>query len=252
MIRLCGREDNREVLRRTSGQPMVGVLCRMHWEMLGENPRLPHRFYFVGDEALLKLSGGRATLCGTVQDADELGAFLRFAAVSQMTALDFFPPGWHLIETNSLLLRPAGLPHDTTAVPLPGKIDTFPPAEEVLSVLESADGPITPQVARDFLYADLNARRNHGKACVYGIRKAGRLAATAGLWALSGAEGYVACVETRPDSRRQGYATALLQQLCKDFKNRTLCLICRGELVEYYGRFGFGKTGRLGLISVTQ
>ena len=247
MIRLCRPDDHAQVLHLTEGRPVVGALCRMHWRMLRENQRLPHRFYLVGEKALLKLSGGRATLCGPVQDAEELGAFLRFSGISQMTALGFFPPGWRLVETNTVMLRPADA--DAPLRRSPAGLERCPPAGEVLAVLESADGPIAPEAARSYFYADLCTRRNHGCAAIYGMREEGLLAATAGVWALDGTEGYLACVETRPSFRRRGLAATLLGVLCEEYGTRPLSLICRGELSPYYARFGFLKTNELGLIS---
>ena len=247
MIQLAQSEDGPELLRRTA-PPVTGVLCAMHWAMKQENPRLPHRFYLAGRQGVLKLSGGRATLCGPAEDAEELGAFLRFADVSQLTALDFVPPGWRVVEENRVLLRPPG-PLLAPPRPLPG-FEACPGAGEVIGVLESADGPIPP-AARDFLYADLCARRNHGRATVYGVREGGELASTAGLWALAEGDAYLACVETRPQSQRRGYAGGLVARLCEQFgANRRLSLLCLPKLLPFYARFGFEETEGRGLISV--
>ncbi len=247
MIRKALPEDGQEVLRRASG-PALGPLCSMHWQMQCKNPRLPHHFFLVGSAGLLQLSGGRAFLCGRAEDAEELGAFLRFSCISQLTALDFMPPGWALAEEDEVLLRPpAALP--AHFAPPPGLVET-PPAEDLLAVLESADGPIRPLAARDYFYADLCARRNHGYAVLYGLHQGGRLVSTAGLWALTPQGGYLANVETRPEHQRQGHAGALIRLLCARYGDRPLSLLCRKELLAFYARFGFLPTGQKGLVSV--
>ena len=246
MIFKARSEDSAELLRRAA-QPVTGALCAMHWEMQLENPRLPHQFYLAGQQGILKVSGGRATLCGPAEDAEELGAFLRFAGISQLTALDFLPHGWRVAEENQVMLRPAGTPLAPLGRP-PG-FEPCPGAEEVIEVLESADGPLPP-AARDFFYADLCARRNHGRAAVYGAREDDVLVATAGLWALTDAEGYLACVETRLGSRGRGYAGGLIATLCAQYGERRLSLFCRRELVPFYARFGFAEAPCRGIISV--
>ncbi len=249
MIRRALPEDGPEVLRRAT-ETATGALCAIHWQMLCQNPRLPHHFFLVGGEGLLKLSGGRALLCGPAEDAEELGAFLRFSGVSQLTALDFALPGWALAQENRVLLRPPAPAASPTAPPH-GFCEAPAPAA-VLEVLESADGPIQPPAARDFFYADLCARLNHGCAALVGLQAEGRLIATAGLWALTAQAGYLANVETRPECRRQGHAGALIRQLCATHGGRPLSLFCQAALLPFYARFGFAPTGQRGLISISE
>ncbi len=248
MIRKATPADTAEVLRRAAPWPVTGVLCGMHWQMLLQNPRLPHVVYLTGHKGLLTVSGGRATLCGPVEDADELGVFLRFAGASQLTALQFVPKGWRLAEENRVMLRPAGL--SSPPVPLPANFTAAPSIAEILEVLEESDGPISPPAAREYFICDLQARRNHGMAMVYGIRKNGKTLATAGLWALTQNAGYLACVETRPAHRRRGYASSLVARLCADYSSRSLSLLCKAPLAGFYTPFGFTDTGLLGYISV--
>ena len=254
MIRMAGPDDAREVLRRAETQPTLGAICAIHWRMQQENPHLPHRFYLLDGEGLLKISGGRGFLCGAVGDTEELISFLRFAGVEQLTALGFFPPGWQVVEQDHILLR-AAESHKPTEVFKPLGFAPTPTGEEVLGVLESSDGQIHPQAARDFFYADFCARRNHGAAVVYGLRPPGApansvLAATAGLWALAAHEGYIACVETRPEHQGQGYASELLRVLCEEFGHLPLSLMCQEKLRDFYSRFGFLETGHKGIVSI--
>lgn len=247
MIRLARPEDAARLLALAACWPAIGALVEMYWRMQAENPRLPHRFYLIDDSAVLRIGGARATMCGTVANPEEVAAFLRVEHVSQMTAGDFFPPGWRLLETNRVLLR---APAPFMAEPPPPGFDPAPSMEAVMAVLESQDGRMSPPAARDFFYADANARRNHGAAWVPGIWAGETLAATAGAWAVTGREVYVACVETRLEARGRGHARALLGQLCARYGAQPMSLLCRGEMLPFYAPFGFRPAPGLGLISL--
>lgn len=248
MIRLDGPEDAPAVLAQAARWPVTGALVEMYWHMQMENPRLPHRFYLLDTGAVLRLGGSRATLCGPAGDPGELAAFLRHERISQMTALDTLPPGWRVVEDDTLLLRPAG---PAPLPPPPPGFEDCPSLEEVMAVLESQDGRMSPPAARDFFYADAAARRNHGGTVVYGIRREEGLAATAGLWALTLREGYVACVETRREYQGKGLASALLSQLVGRYGDRPLSLLCQPALCSFYARWGFVPwPGARGIISL--
>ncbi len=245
-------KDSLEVHRLTT-MPVAGALCQMHWHMLCENPRLMHTFYRVGPGGLCKLSQGRALLCGKAEDAEEFGAFLRFANILQLTSSHLPPNGWHVVEQSRVMLRLPCSPSDAllknTAAPLPGFCQSVSPSD-VIALLESSDGPI-PDAARDFFYADLCARRNHGYAVLYGVKQQNVLQSTAGIWALLKHEGYIANVETHTQHRHKGLATALLSHLCLQYgRTRTLSLLCQDELIPFYARLGFSPTSRHSFVSV--
>lgn len=247
MIRLAGPADEDEIIALAAAWPATGAIVEMYWRLQQENPRLPHRFYLAGG-AVLRVGGSRATLCGRVADPEEVAAFLHLEGVSQMTASDFYPTGWRLLETNKTLLR---LPAPYAApAPLPHGLEAWPDMEAVMAVLESRDGRMTPPAAREFFYADANARRNHGAAVVLGIREGDALAATAGAWAVTAREAYIACVETRAEAQGRGYATALLGLLCAQLGGRAMSLMCRSEMQPFYARFGFAAVPVLGCISI--
>lgn len=53
-------------------------------------------------------------------------------------------------------------------------------------------------------------------------------------------------VETHPDFRRRGYASALMERVIAEAKEsgrEGIVLTCKGELVSYYERFGFVNEG---------
>ncbi len=250
---LPNRRQDTLHLKLNTHSPVGGTLCRMHWQMLQENPALPHRFYRIDNTGLCKISGGRALLLGHAQDAEEFGAFLRFSQVLQLTTSNPPPPGWKVVEKSRVLLRPSNriLPAFIEHKEVKGFSKTVSPSD-ILTLLESSDGPIPP-AARDYFYADLCARRNHGHAILYGILQNNALLSTAGIWALLEHEGYLANVETHFSHRNQGYASFLLSQLCHDFgSTHSLSLLCQEPLIAFYSRFGFAPTEEYSFVSITQ
>lgn len=247
MIQLAQPTDTGEVLRRARPWPAVGAIIELYWRMQQENPRLPHRFYLVGENGVLRMGGSRANLCGSVDDPAEMADFLRFERVAQITSIGFLPPGWRLVEEDEVLLRrPA--PYTAT---WPEGLDEAPRIGEVMQVLESTEGYMTPMAARGFFYADANARRNHGGAEIWGMRRQGQLVATAGAWAIAAREAYIACVETLPQYRGEGMAGGMLGGLCERLGGRlALSLLCLPALCPFYARWGFEPTGQRGIIGV--
>ncbi len=237
-------------VQRLTTAPVQGTLLRMHWQMLAENPALPHAFFRVGNCGLCKISGKRALFLGYAEDAEEFGAFLRFSQVLQLTTSALPPEPWQVVEKTRVLLRFPGtkLPSSFSRE-IPGFCKAVQP-RDILTLLESSDGPIPP-AARDYFYADLCARRNHGYAVLYGIETEENLLATAGIWALLEKNAYIANVETRPEYRQKGFASFLIAQLCLDFgKTRTLSLLCDEELLTFYARLGFVATNQFSFVSV--
>lgn len=128
-------------------------------------------------------------------------------------------------------------------------IDPYPGINDVLEVLESTDGKMRPESARQAFYTDLNTRRNHRRALVCGVRENGRLVSTAGVYALAQGEAYIACVETVPPARGRGYATRLVQALAGTHRGQRRTLICERELQGFYEKMGFVPFGALGVIA---
>ncbi len=230
------------VVRHHTKVPALGTVCRMHWRMLCKNSTLPHTFYSIGSSGLCRVSGKRALLLGRAENAEEFGDFLRFCNILQLTSNHQPPDGWQVVETTRVMLRAPA-----TQAALPARValnsgESFCKSvspSSVLALLESGDGPIPP-LARDFFYADLCARRNHGYTAMYGITKNNTLLAGAGIWALLEKDAYIANVETHALHRHRGLATTLLTSLCCDFgKTRTLSLLCEEPLISFYTRFGF-------------
>lgn len=249
MIRLAGPQDETAVLHAARRWPVCGCQLEMHWHIGRRNPRAGYNIYLVGGGALLLCSGQTALLCGMPANNEELLLFLQQQRIAQLTAVDFALPGWQLAESHVVLRRKARA-QPATAPFVPDGLVEMPSAGEVLAVLEATDGPLRPAALRDAFYVDYNIRRNHGCLAVYGIKQNGALVSTAGLYALTEQQGYLACVETRAEHRGRGLAGALLRLLCGRHGHRTLNLRCQQKLAGFYRPFGFVPSGHRCLVQL--
>jgi GNAT superfamily N-acetyltransferase len=98
---------------------------------------------------------------------------------------------------------------------------------------------MTPEGVRDGFWVDAHIRRNHGVADVWGMRESRKLASTAGAWAITPGAAYLACVETRPEARGKGYASALVRGLVARHAGKTCSLMCGAALIGFYAKLGF-------------
>lgn len=255
MIRDASPADGEAILAIARACPCVGARIETDWALAAENPRVPYRFYLAGEGAVLALNTQSALLAapsrgGVPADGEELALFLSFSDTRLLFSDGWAPPGWrrdvHLrMRRPPLAATPAG--ED------PPGLDRDPAPDEVIDVLVSGADSLAP-AARDRLYTDLQLRRNHGRAAVWGIRfpcrgSGGQLAATAGAWALTDQEAYIACVETRPEARRRGHARALMEALSRHFADRALTLVCREDLRPFYERLGFEPVDERGVLA---
>lgn len=226
--------------------PALGARIEVDWMLVGENRKLPYQFYFVGENAVLEVSGSNAMLCGEPGDEEELESFFAFTGITRLTSMGWKPKKWCGAESK-ILFRSPNKPRIADAEPK--NLDSFPSMKDVLAVLESTDGRIVPETARDGFYADVCTRRNHGYADVVGIRKQGILVSTAGAYCITPAQAYIACVETIPTERKQGYAKSLVAYLCERYKNKCITLLCEQNIVTYYEKLGFELLDTIAIIS---
>jgi len=261
VIREATAADEEQVLAACTAWPANGTLCEMYWHLWRENARMPHRFFLIDKHSLLQLSGSRGILCGPVIDDEELVSFLQLCGINQLTTTGHIPAGWHLAETGHILQFSSALA--TASPPIPSAIgfyapqeegkakppiaalaylDEEPPINDVLAVLESNRGRMQPENIRESFWVDSLIRRNHGVARIVGIRQNGVLQSTAGAYAITSHTAYIACVETRPNAQKQGYAQILLQHLCHTLAPRAITLSCTEALIPFYRQLGFALT----------
>lgn len=241
MIRLAQPQDEPQILAAAIAYPGIGPKLWVQWQLQQQNSAFGYRFYCVGETAVLSLENDTASFYGTVPNEEELEKFLFFTGVQKLTSATWVPQGWLQTPLHCMYRPSAGncLPY-----PLPSNVDVQPAMDEVMKVLESTE-PLLPQVFHDSFYADTCARRNHGYAAVLGLRTStGQMVSSAGIYALTPHEAYLAGVETCPDHRGKGYASVLVQALCGLYADRMVSLLCKPELISFYAALGFvkGKT----------
>ena len=197
-------------------------------------------FYLIDETAALLVQGGGGLLCGSLkpQQAEELGVFLRFSGVRALTARSRCLNGRYnrLLE----LCRPAKSTDDAS---LPGP-DAVLQKEPSLWTVRQAGFSLGGDP--DGWYADTCARRTRGLAAVWTVEHKGIPAATAGLYSLRNAPfgGYLTAVETLPQYRGRGYASALVLALAEQFgRQLPLRLLCEPALEPFYRRAGFVPAG---------
>lgn len=251
MIRLCPPDGQDLLLATVRRAHCVGPRLEVDWRILQDNPKMPYRFYFAGPtfagpEAVIELTGRGAVVCGQPEDEEEAALFLAHAGVDRLVSDGWAPAGWAKNRYEVMLRQPAPM-----AMPgLPPGLVEWPAAREVLQVLESRDGPIRPNGNRDGFYADLCARRNRGYAEVYGIKEGIVPVCTAGVYALTEDEAYIACVETTPPAVGKGYASALVYLLCHRFAARRISLMCAPALFGFYAPMGFRPAHKTGVVAI--
>lgn len=241
MIVQATAADHDFIVEVAQETPAHGVLLEVNWRLKTQNPRMPYTFYRMGNEAVLQLSGGTATICGTPEDIAEAEAFLSFCGVRQLAA-GWVPAGWYTAQ-NKIMRRSPGQPLVPAKTSL--AIDTAPPVQAVLELLGEeewlAAGPQS-----DF-YANSCIRRHHGFAEIYGIwhpEQPARLAATAGVYAVTAGCAHISNVYTHAALRGKGFAGGLLHALCAAYRARQVTLCCLPKLEPFYARFGFATVGR--------
>lgn len=237
--------------------PCIGARLEVDRAIARQNPAVPYRFYLSGDRALLGLNTNTALLVGAPQDPEELTLFLSCTGVGRLFSDGWAPPDWERESFFRLLREPGATCPSTEPVGelFPSDSDTeydpAPSAGDIIQLLEQSSGNILSPEARDRLYADINIRRNHGCADICGFRYQGRLVSTAGAWALTTQEVYIACVETHPTVRRRGLATRLIEGLCNRYPDHSSTLICTQKLLPYYQRMGFSVYDQKGVVATS-
>lgn len=245
MIKMLEREEEAFLFRIAQDSPCAGSRIEIHWRMAEFNPAFGYQFYRVSDACLMELNGKTAFLCGQPKRPEELEGFLAFAGIERLTSDGWSPAGWHASPMCVMRHQPEPEQQESS---LPPGFDVHPSMWEVIDVLESTDGRIIPEEARNGFYSDVCSRRNYGFAVVAGVRENSRLVSTAGIYCSAPGYGYIACVETIKKARGKGYATALVQWLCRRQKG-PVYLSCSEDLVPFYRRIGFKEQQGIGYVA---
>lgn len=221
-----------QFLQFTLNVPALGVLMQVNSELYLEKPALMQ--FFLCEEGALMIKGSNATLAGRA-DQEELASMLEFLGICSLTSQETVPQGWGVESTTSVM---EFLPQ-TPAPQLP-KIEIChePSAADILQLV-AFQGIIGD--AADNFYSELCTKRNHQKAVIWTAQIQGKPVCTAGAYALTDTEAYLAGVVTHPDFRRQKLASALCFALASHLyeSGRRVFLRCDPALQPFYRSFGF-------------
>lgn len=236
MIRLAERADYPAIDGFLEGMVGIGPRLRVALALVEQNPDIPNHFY-IGDAGadgrpgmLLARCQTVSALLGTPGDEAETLAFIRHTGATRLLTNGWCPPGWQASEHRVMLRADDGIP----PAPVPkGYIFVRPSVSRAMELLnfESPD-------QRESYYAGQCARLNRGYAAIVGLEAGGRLASCAFIQGLPGGEAYLYAVQTQPEHRGKGCATALVDHLCRRQMGR-VSLLCKPGQAGWYQKLGF-------------
>ncbi len=240
MVRQIQAEEEAWLLGLAQDVLALGPRVEVDWRLKQQNASMPYQFYYAGPKAVVEITGSHGVVLGRPDYPGELENFFEFAGVNRISTNGWVPEGWQKEKMECMVYYPAKKEECTA----PEGFDEFPTMREVLELLESNEGRIVPQSARDGFYADVCARRNHNFATVVGVRQAGVLASTAGIYCATSRQAYLACVETKREAQNKGYAKGLVRWLCARYSHVPVSLLCKRELADFYTQLGFVDSGQ--------
>lgn len=233
MIKQLMVEEEAGALALFRKTPCLGAQMEADWILLCENPQTPVRFFAVDGPAVLAINAMGALLCGRVQNPRELEMFLQSQGVGHLFSQGWAPAGWQHTRVYPMqATAPVAVPK------MPTGFTQTPAPSSVMALLRQTPALQNPVAANAF-YASMCARCNHGLAQAVGICENSALASTAGIYALTPHEAYIAAVHTSPAARKKGYAGALVGWLCGQHKSTRYTLLCTKQMQPFYAALGF-------------
>lgn len=213
--------------------PAVGAILETNSQLFLEKQALMQ--FYLCEQGSLMIKGSNATLAGRA-DPEELASMLEFLGISSLKSLDVVPYGWNVCG-NSLIME--YIPPDPKInLPIGVTLEHLPPMGDVMQIV--AQVGIVAQAAENF-YSETCTKRNHQKAEIWTAYLQGNPVATAGAYAITQTEAYLAGVVTLPKFRRQGIAGGLCSKLAEHFhqQRKRVTLMCDPEKESFYKRMGF-------------
>lgn len=218
----------------------LGTGMEVSWAQKMQNPLVPWQFYKVGDDGFLYVNGSTATLCGLPDNSAEFSSFLAFLKLEQFVSNQYIPTNWRTLSLN-ILEHSAKKEFPIVKTTMKIQINKAPPMKQVISLL-SKENPLSKH-QQEFLYFNGCMRRNYGQAAIWGIYQNQKLVSTASLFAITNTHATLSCVETDSQWQKNGFAHALIANLCSYFAPRTIDLLCTDLLVPFYATLNFKKSG---------
>ncbi len=245
MICSVNANNHSQFLTYTKELPAVGAILQTNSSLFLEKHALMQ--FYLCEQGSLMIKGSNATLAGRA-DPEELASMLEFLGIFSLKSLDTVPDGWNVCGT-SLVMQYAP-PDPKIKLPSMVSIEQSPSMSDILQIV--AQVGIVAQAAENF-YSETCTKRNHQKAEIWTAYLQRKPMATAGAYAITGTEAYLAGVVTLPEFRRQGIAGGLCSKLAEHFhqQGKRVTLMCDPEKEKFYKKMGFFTVQRL-LISCKQ
>ena len=231
-------------IRAAADPDPYGAIHTARWDLYGMESGPPRFWRTPKAEGLLSMSGDTLVVSGCFPDPEELAAFCAVSGAKKLrgrsqtleAAAKWL--GWP-IQIRQILsaagaLRPSVIP--------PGFCEPSP--REVYPLLQAVFG--LPK--EDFApwYCEISHKLRHRQGALLGVRAAGKMAATAGIYHQNRKAALIGSVATDPAFRRRGYASALVFSLADRArqKGRIPFVICQNpEAAQVYEQIGFTLWG---------
>lgn len=233
MIRAATPVDAPLLANLWAEAPCIGVQMQAEWELHASNPQAPVQCFVQNAASVLMLADTQAFLCGKVEAPAEWLDFLAMLGIKSVLSTGWVPAGW---QTQALCCMQN---YGKGALPPPAGFVQAPSPTALLALLQSGPNGLQNPTVADAFYSSYCAKRNHGLALAVGVMQQNQLVSTAGAYAITGREVYLAQVYTRPQVRGQGYAAALLRWLAGHFAPRPVTLLCSPAMQNYYKELAF-------------
>lgn len=234
-----------------AGQDLPALQMAVHQRAFGELPGSGWQFYTGGaEDALFALafSGTSAQCCGAC-DPEELSSFLRFLGTEQLTWRGPCPPGFHAEQPLCQMRMALKNAPEPGAIPQGFALMKEPPMFPVTElVAQDPEFAAQEQEFKDSFYARSCALRNRGLAEIWALSdSAGRLAATAGIYARDEKQAFLSGVHTHSALRNRGLGGWLVSALAAHMaqQNTETVLWCRPRREPFYRALGFETVNRV-------
>ena len=166
-------------------------------------------------------------------DGEELADFLSFLGFSSLFCTDGFDLGndysCGVIMKSSKKIE---LPCDYRV------IDEYPHLFDLFNFIDY------PDVDFEAWYVDISHRIRHGTAKAYSVNIDDEIISSAIFSSIYNDDAVISAVQTKPEFRRMGYASALVSAMCCEIKGTVYLMREQDKNESFYQRLGFENCGK--------
>lgn len=233
MICSVNAQNHSQFLDYAKSLPAIGAILETNSSLFLEKQALMQ--FYLCEQGALMIKGSNATLAGKA-NPEELASMLEFLGICSLKSLDTVPYKWNVCGKS--LIMEYSPQNQKINLPSMMTIEQSPSMADILQIV--AQVGIEEQAAENF-YSETCTKRNHQKAEVWTACLQGKPVATAGAYAITETEVYLAGVVTLPEFRKQGIAGGLCSTLAEHFhqQGKKVTLMCDPQKENFYKRMGF-------------